>query len=582
MQKINKIDNLINQNKISKILINKNYFFDQIKSQKFDKRISIKIIGGYTINDFTDWLSIFCGNNSIYTDFSDHQWGAGFSSLNIQGINKHSKDYLIIINSWRDLFSQNNFNNLLISPVQIIKIFKNLLKNNKSKTIITTFDYPDFDIIVNKINLKQIILYLNYEIYKLFENNYSYSIIDEQHNILSKNIEWYSPRDWHSFGKIITSESALLLAFKISKIIGFSILPAKKLIILDMDNTIWGGVIGDDGLKNLKIGEATAEGRVFYELQSYFKMISNKGILMAIVSKNEKKNVLEGLKSKKNILNFSDFVTSRINWKDKSENILSIAKELNLGVESFVFIDDNPFERDLVKKKLPEVSVPDIGSSPENYIKIINDFNFFNINSKTLKEDLHRSSMYKAEQIRKKIKIKNTPIKNFLKSLKIEINYLKDFNNNLERIHQLTNKTNQFNLTTERLDFDKIRSFKRKPNKEIVVVHAKDKYGDYGIISIVYLTKNITSLQINNWVMSCRVFNKSIESAIIYSLVKMMKKKNIKKINLKLILSKKNHLMIKILEKIGFSLNKKFSKIKSEWLLESKKIKHECIIKNEI
>ena len=119
--------------------------------------------------------------------------------------------------------------------------------------------------------------------------------------------------------------------------------------------------------------------------------------------------------------------------------------------------------------------------------------------------------MYKAEQIRKKIKIKNTPIKNFLKSLKIEINYLKDFNNNLERIHQLTNKTNQFNLTTERLDFDKIRSFKRKPNKEIVVVHAKDKYGDYGIISIVYLTKNITSLQINNWVMSCRVFNKSIQ-----------------------------------------------------------------------
>ena len=157
----------------------------------------------------------------------------------------------------------------------------------------------------------------------------------------------------------------------ISNIIKYSFLPSKKVLILDLDNTIWGGIIGDDGPKNLRIGDETPEGRIFLEIQSYFKMIKKNGVLLAVVSKNEKNLALEGLKVKKNILKISDFVATRINWKNKSENIISISKELNLGLDSFVFVDDNPTEREEVTKRLPDVSIPNIGDNPENFIKII-------------------------------------------------------------------------------------------------------------------------------------------------------------------------------------------------------------------
>ena len=574
-------DLIFKKKKISNLLLKKNFFLNNLKNKNYTKNISIELIGGYTSSDLSEWIKIFCGNNDITCNLIDSKWGGGFSSIKTIKNNQKNIDFVVLINSWRDLFPYNNFNNLIYSIDGIVKIFEKFFKQNKSKTIVTTFDYPNFDIDINHTSLKKIISFLNNEIYRIFSNNINYNIIDEQYNITSKNIEWQSTRDWHAFGKIFTNECSIVLAHKIADKIKYSYLSTKKMLILDLDNTIWGGIIGDDGLDNIKLGDDSAEGRIFNELQSYFKMIKNRGVLLSIVSKNEKNIALEGLKYNKSILKISDFVTTRINWKDKSENILSIAKELNLNTSSFVFVDDNPFERDLVKKKLPDVSVPDIGNYPENYIDIINDYNYFNIDGKITKEDLHRTNLYKTEKLRNKSK-KNISNKNFLKSLKIEIEFDNDNKNNLERIHQLTNKTNQFNLTTERIQINQIKKFIENPKKKIIVVNAKDKYGDYGIISILYATIKKNNLEINNWVMSCRVFNKTIEHAIIFSIMKKMKKKQLRTLSLTFILSKKNQLMIDLLKNLGFVINKKLSTIKSKWILKNNNINHECKIKNEI
>ncbi len=577
-----KINDYIKKNKLNSLLLKKNFFIEKFNKSKFEKKVNIKFLGGYTISDLQDWIEIFCKYNKIQCNFTEHQWGPGFSSLLNSKTKNDNEDYMIIINSWRDLFAQNNFNELIIMPEEIIKLFRTYKNHNKSKIIITLFDYPEIEILIKQKNLKTIINHLNNEIYRIFENNSSVSILNEQQNVMSKNLQWDSQRDWHSFGKILTTEASLVVSNAISNVIKYSFIAPKKVLVLDLDNTIWGGVIGDDGPENLKIGDESPEGRIFLEIQSYFKMIKESGILLAIVSKNEKSLAIDGLKIKKNILKLSDFTSLRMNWKKKSENILSISKELNLGLDSFVFIDDNPAEREEVAKQLPEVSIPNIGDNPENFIKIINDHSYFNLNSKISKEDIARTSLYQTENMRVKLKKKNNSHSSFLKSLKIEVIFIKKIIDNIDRIHQLTNKTNQFNLTTKRLTLSELKKYISHPQKKVIAVQAKDKFGDYGIISILYLSKSLNSWNIDNWVMSCRVFAKSIESAILFSLIKHLKKNKKFKLKTTYIVSKKNHLIFDTLKYLGFSLNKQYSKIKSEWILEKQNIKHYCIIKNGI
>jgi len=577
-----KINDYIKKNKLNSLLLKKNFFIEKFNKSKFEKKVNIKFLGGYTISDLQDWIEIFCKYNKIQCNFTEHQWGPGFSSLLNSKTKNDNEDYMIIINSWRDLFAQNNFNELIIMPEEIIKLFRTYKNHNKSKIIITLFDYPEIEILIKQKNLKTIINHLNNEIYRIFENNSSVSILNEQQNVMSKNLQWDSQRDWHSFGKILTTEASLVVSNAISNVIKYSFIAPKKVLVLDLDNTIWGGVIGDDGPENLKIGDESPEGRIFLEIQSYFKMIKESGILLAIVSKNEKSLAIDGLKIKKNILKLSDFTSLRMNWKKKSENILSISKELNLGLDSFVFIDDNPAEREEVAKQLPEVSIPNIGDNPENFIKIINDHSYFNLNSKISKEDIARTSLYQTENMRVKLKKKNNSHSSFLKSLKIEVIFIKKIIDNIDRIHQLTNKTNQFNLTTKRLTLSELKKYISHPQKKVIAVQAKDKFGDYGIISILYLSKSLNSWNIDNWVMSCRVFAKSIESAILFSLIKHLKKNKKFKLKTTYIVSKKNHLIFDTLKYLGFSINKQYSKIKSEWILEKQNIKHYCIIKNGI
>ncbi len=534
----------------------KNNFLKKKIKHNLNNTINVKILGGYTNNEIEDWLGYFLLTKGVHAKIDTSLWGPAYSDLNY--VKKNKEDFLVIINSWRDLLSDKSWFDLKIKPSEINKIFETFFGKIKSNVIITLFDKPNININTKYGNLEEVVDQINFFIKKLKENNKKnmIEIIDfDRRN--EDEYEVTNFRDWYSFGKLFGLQQNVNFTNIIANKISNNYIPPKKLVIIDLDNTIWGGVIGDQVPSSIKIGDESPEGRIFRDIQSYLKMLKLNGCLLAIVSKNEEKIALNFLKDKRNTLKISDFVTYRINWEKKYKNILSIKKDLNIGLDSIVFLDDNPSERSEVMNFIPEVNVPDLGSSPEEYLNIINLHNYFNFKNIS-SEDKNRSSFYIVEKKREKLKAKASNYSQFLKSLNTSINFIKLNSENIDRVHQLTNKTNQFNFTSKRMQISEINKFKLK-DKKILIISAKDKFGDYGIISVVYINVK-KELEIENWLMSCRVFNKTIEHGIMKELTKIAKKNKKTFIKLTYLKNDKNKILENVIKTLGFAKTKKKNK----------------------
>jgi FkbH-like protein len=537
-------------------------------SFKFKNFVTIKFIGGYTMNDTYDFLEYFLSEENISCKIEENIWGPAYLNLdNIDSLKIKNIDFLIVTNSWRDLISNNSYSELNINAEEILELYKkkvSKLVSRSSIIFITEFGTSEYKIrLNNKYNLKEKIDYINYNLKNLtkkYENCQFIELYQEMKNFgFNKNYL----RDWHSFGKIFEIESSIYYSYLLAKKISKKFYTEKKVLVVDLDNTIWGGIIGDDKIKDIKIGNESPQDRIYLEIQLYLKMLKNNGIMLCIVSKNEEKIALNFLKNKKNILKINDFASYRINWQKKSLNIKLIQEELNIGMDSFVFMDDNPAERLEVKKSLPEVSVPDIGNDPENFLKILNEYNFFELEKKTTDEDTKRTIQYIKNKERDNYKKNFNNQFDFIKSLKTEITFHKLNNENLERVLQLTNKTNQFNFTTYRVSKKEILNYKRN-KKKILIVSAQDIFGKYGIISVVYISFD-NFLNIDNWIMSCRVFGKKIESSIFLEIIKEAKKNKKLKINITYLLTAKNKVLRTLLEELKFKKkNCKYGKEKYE------------------
>jgi FkbH-like protein len=326
----------------------------------------------------------------------------------------------------------------------------------------------------------------------------------------------------------------------------------KKVIVLDLDDTLWGGIIGEDGIENIKLSN-DGLGKAFIDFQKELLKLYRQGILLAICSKNEEKTALDAIKNHPDmILREECFSAIRINWTDKVQNVNSIANELNLGIDSFVFFDDSPFEREFVKSKLPEIEVPDLPEDPTYYVDFLKDLDYFNFHKLT-NDDLKRNKNYAANRERKKVEESFTDTTSFLRSLdmQLKIKEMDDFS--FPRIVQLIQKTNQFNLTTRRYTDSEIRKFSIDTNYRILEVSVKDKFGDYGIIAAVIL-KNVTSkIYIDTFLMSCRVLGRSIETAILSNITKLAEQQKIYVIEGEIIPSARNEPALDLYKKNGFT-----------------------------
>lgn len=328
---------------------------------------------------------------------------------------------------------------------------------------------------------------------------------------------------------------------------------AKKCVILDLDNTLWGGVIGDDGLGGIEIGELK-RGHVFTDFQRFLKQLKDRGILLCVCSKNNEDTAKEPFeKHEEMVLRLDDFSMFVANWEDKASNIRYIQKSLNIGMDSIVFIDDNPFERNLVKSMIPEITVPDLPEDPANYLTFLQDENLFETISYS-KDDKDRTKQYQAEFKRNSLMQEFVSIDDYLKNLEMTAEAKPFEPVRYARISQLTQRSNQFNLRTIRYteaDIERIAN----DDKYITIYYTlKDKFGDHGLVSVVILEKTgEKEAFVDTWLMSCRVLKRGMEEFIINRLVSIAKESGIEIIKSEYIETPKNKMVKDIYKTMGFS-----------------------------
>jgi FkbH-like protein len=300
----------------------------------------------------------------------------------------------------------------------------------------------------------------------------------------------------------------------------------KKCLILDLDNTLWGGIIGDDGIENIEIGHL-GQGKAFSELQQWVKQLKERGILLAVCSKNDEAIAKEPfLKHPDMELSLDDISIFVANWDSKVDNIQYIQKFLNIGFDSMVFLDDNAFERNLISTHLPEIFVPELPVDPAEYLAYLRTLNLFETSSFT-EGDQERTQQFQDEAERVIIQKTFTSEDDFLESLVMEC-VVKSFNDfNIPRVAQLTQRSNQFNLRTMRYSEADLRRFVATDSYTTLSFSLKDKYGDHGLISLVILCWNEDSVFIDTWIMSCRVLRRGVEHLVLNAIVDAAKQKDI-------------------------------------------------------
>ena len=332
---------------------------------------------------------------------------------------------------------------------------------------------------------------------------------------------------------------------------------SRKLLILDLDDTLWGGIVGEVGWKNLRIGGHDHLGESFRDFQIQIKSLKNQGIILALASKNDEATAIEAINSHPEmVLSMKDFVTHRINWEDKAKNIFDIVSELNLGLQSVVFLDDSPFERARVQEALPEVLVPELPKDPTDYNIFLSKLRCFD-KSNITEEDAIRTSLYRSESKRTKLKQQLKSLSDWIKTLNLNIVIENIKNENTPRAVQLLNKTNQMNLSTRRLNEREFNNWIQIHSNNLWTIRATDKFGDYGIIGILSISIKDKVATIVDFILSCRVVGRYIEETMIEFLKEFCQENNVNKVNGKYIKTEKNSLCYNFFNKLKLIDNKK-------------------------
>jgi len=330
----------------------------------------------------------------------------------------------------------------------------------------------------------------------------------------------FNPKAWYlgkiPFGNEIFLEAAKEIKAALRGLYGHS----RKLIIVDLDDTLWGGIVGDIGWENLTLGGHHYLGEAYVDFQRALKILTHRGVLLGIVSKNEEATALEAIRRHPEmVLRPDDFAGWRINWQDKAENVVELTRSLNLGLQAVVFIDDSPMERARVREALPEVLVPEWPDDKCLFESALHSLLCFNPPAIT-EEDRRRTEMYRSEQQREGLKRQMVSLDEWLKSLEVRVTVEPLNETNLQRTVQLLNKTNQMNLTTRRMADAELLKWARAPNHRLWVFRVSDKFGDSGITGIASLEVQGGTGTIVDFVLSCRVMGRNVEEAMIHSITK--------------------------------------------------------------
>lgn len=532
------------------------------------KKIKIAFLASFTTKGFVETLTVKCCAAGIspkiyvgdYNQYNQEIFDDG------SGLYKFNPDLIFLFIDSRTLLGEHFFIPYKISDderkvwvegklTEIRGLVEKIKSRVSAKIILHNFEVPahsPLGILENKQNfgLVEAVERLNFKMRDVFKKDSQVFIFD--FNAFSSDLGKSNLLD-HKMYYLADLKIGLCNIPKLCEAYLSYIKPAvsnvRKCIILDLDNTLWGGIVGEDGMGGIKIGP-TPEGRSFWEFQKHLLSLFNRGIILAINSKNNYEDALKVLREHPDmILREENFASIKINWNDKATNIKAIAEELNIGTDSLVFFDDDKLNREIVKSELPEVLVVEVPEDSSLYAKTLmnlNDFNYFQLTE----EDREKGRMYSEQRQREEFKNVVTDINEYLKGLamEIEIEKINDFN--LPRLSQLTQKTNQFNLTTRRYTEEDLKIFKKRGDL-IFSVRVKDKFGDNGITGMA-IVEGGTVWRLDSFLLSCRVIGRKVEETMLDFIFRSARTAGVDFLRAQFIPTPKNSLAKDFLKNSGF------------------------------
>ncbi|MGP0837912.1 HAD-IIIC family phosphatase [Serratia sp. CY85251] len=520
----------------------------------FKGKVKVSIISNFVCDEIVNFMRVFFMAENIFPEI----FCAGYNQYITNLIDTNSTlynepaditlclldehvffDKLSSIWSTKDLVDaiDNEFANLR-------DIFNNFLGRNKGLFVFNTLflSKESYDTVIDyrsKVLLSSRINKLNYQLQELFSSKENVAILDTNLYLQDRGtglkddgLSYYAKMHFSNELLMALGRECFLLSKSIKSL-------TKKCLVLDCDNTLWGGVIGDDGLTGIELS-GTPSGDMYAHFQSVIKILSKQGVILAVNSKNSKENTDQVFSAHPNcILKETDFSWQCVNWEPKYKNILEISRQLNISTNHIVFLDDSDFECSMVKKMLPEVTVVKLSEILEERNHQLLSPGFFNTLFLT-QEDLARGQNYYSELERRKEKEKFSDISTYLATLDIKVTMRFADNFMLPRITQMTQRTNQFNLTTKRLSNDQIKLLSMKRNNLIIAAEVEDKFGSSGVVGCLFVDIDDVGVHIRNFILSCRVFSRGIETAMLISLENLAIKRGWRAIYGYFALSEKN------------------------------------------
>lgn len=396
----------------------------------------------------------------------------------------------------------------------------------------------------------------NADLCALAEKHRHVFVVDTQ-TLLSADFPLRDDRLGFYARTLMSNELLDALAGEVAAIVLASRGKAKKCLVLDLDNTLWGGILGDDGIDGIQLSNS-ATGEAFIAFQQVVKRLAAQGVLLAISSKNDQENVIDLLQQRQDmVLKQEDFSAIVANWQPKSDALQTISELLNIGSDSLVFIDDSAFEREEVRLQHPQISVVNPGSDPAEYTAALvkgNDFCQLELN----KEDYQRSKLYRTEARRKVLQNDSPSLEAFLAELQLKLTLFTPTGHELTRISQLSLRTNQFNMTTRRMSESDVDAWLAQPQHGIIALQSSDRFGEYGLIGGLFYHREQNTLWIDNFLLSCRVFSRQLETAALNHVLSWAQQLGCKEIRARYLPTQKN------LKVADFYLRHGFTDIVSE------------------
>lgn len=537
-------------------------------SRRITKKIAI--LGGSTTNDIKKILELFLLNNGIEPVFYESEYAQYWQDVMFDNpeLVSFAPDLIYIHTSSRNI---REFPTVRNSPEEIdgmldaaflpfTQMWDKIAAVYHCPVIQNNFEQPFYRLLGNK-DVSDVHGKLNF-VNRLNDRLYQYAQTHENFYVQDINYlascygltRWADPYYWHMYKYALAVPAIPELAFNLSNVIKSIYGKNKKGLVLDLDNTLWGGIVGDDGPENIEIGQETPTAQLYSEFQHYLKEHLDLGILLNVDSKNDEENALAGLKRPDSVLHPEDFLIIKANWEPKDRNLAEIASQINIGTDSLVFVDDNPAERHIVKSQLPEVAVPEM-TVPEHYITDLDRAGYFEVTALS-GDDLSRNQMYKANLQRTQQAASFADYHDYLLSLQMKAEILPFAPMYMARIAQLTNKSNQFNLTTLRCSQADIERYAADPSYITLYGKLEDRFGDNGVVSVVFGhadEKTPELFHIDLWLMSCRVLKRDMELAMMDALADACLLRGIRTIRGYYYPTAKNHMVENFYSLLGFS-----------------------------